>query len=127
MSDDTLINLFNLPREQFELLCAKVDGKPYRAHQMMKWAYHHRELDFARMTNLSKAFRTWLSEHAEFKPPEIVERLDSVDGTIKWVVRAMSLMRPVILKLPASSRMARSPVCSQPSSSIAAAVASASL
>ncbi len=88
MADDTLINLFNLPREQFELVCAQADGKPYRAHQMMKWAYHHRELDFARMTNLSKAFRTWLSEHAEFKPPEIVERLDSVDGTIKWVVRA---------------------------------------
>ena len=87
MSDDTLINLFNLPREQFELLCTQVDGKPYRAHQMMKWAYHQRELDFARMTNLSRTFRTWLSEHAEFSAPEIVERLDSVDGTIKWVVR----------------------------------------
>ena len=87
MPDDTLINLFGLPREQFESLCAEVDGKPYRAHQMMKWAYHERVLDFMAMTNLSKKFRSWLCDHAEFKVPEIVRRLDSADGTIKWVIK----------------------------------------
>jgi 23S rRNA (adenine2503-C2)-methyltransferase len=87
MPDDTLINLFGLPREQFESLCAEVDGKPYRAHQMMKWAYHERVLDFMAMTNLSRKFRSWLCDHAEFKVPEIVRRLDSADGTIKWVIK----------------------------------------
>ncbi|MGD8416474.1 MAG: 23S rRNA (adenine(2503)-C(2))-methyltransferase RlmN [Pseudomonadales bacterium] len=80
-------NLFDLPRAQMEAFTAAVDDKPYRTHQIMKWAYHHRQLDFEGMTNLSKRFRGWLGEHAQFRPPEVVARHDSVDGTVKWVVR----------------------------------------
>ena len=88
MVDGSSTNLFGLTRDRFESLCAQADGKPYRAHQMMKWAYHQRCLDFADMTNLSKSFRSWLSEHASFALPEVVQTLKSKDGTIKWVVRA---------------------------------------
>lgn len=87
MPDDTIVNLFDLPREQFEALCAQIDGKPYRAQQIMKWAYHEHVLDFAEMTNLSKKFRAWLIDHAEFKVPEIARRMDSTDGTIKWLIK----------------------------------------
>jgi len=40
------------------------------------------------MTNLSKALRGWLDEHASFALPEVLHTLKSNDGTIKWVVRA---------------------------------------
>ena len=80
-------NLFDLTRSGMEAFTAQVDDKPYRTHQIMKWAYHQRQLNFDGMTNLSKAYRGWLAEHAEFKPPEVVGRYDSVDGTVKWVVR----------------------------------------
>lgn len=80
-------NLFDLTRSGMEAFTAQVDDKPYRTHQIMKWAYHQRQLDFDAMTNLSKVYRGWLAEHAEFKPPEVVARYDSVDGTVKWVVR----------------------------------------
>jgi len=80
-------NLFDLTRSGLEAFTAQVDDKPYRTHQIMKWAYHQRQLDFDGMTNLSKAYRGWLAEHAEFKAPEVVARYDSVDGTVKWVVR----------------------------------------
>jgi 23S rRNA (adenine2503-C2)-methyltransferase len=80
-------NLFDLPRSGMESFMSAVDEKPYRTHQIMKWAYHQRQLDFDGMTNLSKAFRTWLAEHAEFRTPEVVARYDSIDGTVKWVVR----------------------------------------
>ena len=80
-------NLFDLTRSGMEAFTAQVDDKPYRTHQIMKWAYHQRQLDFDGMTNLSKVYRSWLAEHAEFKPPEVVARYDSVDGTVKWVVR----------------------------------------
>ncbi len=80
-------NLFDLTRSGMESFTAQVDDKPYRTHQIMKWAYHQRQLDFDGMTNLSKAYRSWLVEHAEFKPPEVVTRYDSMDGTVKWVVR----------------------------------------
>jgi 23S rRNA (adenine2503-C2)-methyltransferase len=80
-------NLFDLTREQMEAFTARVDDKPYRTHQIMKWAYHQRELDFAGMTNLSKAFRGWLAEEAEYRLPEVVTCRESADGTVKWVVR----------------------------------------
>lgn len=80
-------NLFDLTRSGMESFTAQVDDKPYRTHQIMKWAYHQRQLAFDGMTNLSKAYRAWLAEHAHFKPPEVVARYDSVDGTVKWVVR----------------------------------------
>ncbi|MEZ5549867.1 MAG: 23S rRNA (adenine(2503)-C(2))-methyltransferase RlmN [Pseudomonadales bacterium] len=81
------VNLFGLPRAGLEAFTAIVDEKPYRAHQIMKWAYHQRVRDFAEMTNLSRAFRNWLGERSSFALPEVVQRFDSADGTIKWVVR----------------------------------------
>ena len=81
------INLFDLPRAQMESFTRAVDDKPYRTHQIMKWAYHQRQLDFTGMTNLSKVFRAWLAEHSEYRLPEVVARHESVDGTIKWIVR----------------------------------------
>ena len=84
---DARINLFDLPRSGMEAFTSMVDDKPYRTHQIMKWAYHQRQLDFDGMTNLSRAFRAWLTEHAQFRTPEVVARHDSVDGTVKWVIR----------------------------------------
>jgi 23S rRNA (adenine2503-C2)-methyltransferase len=80
-------NLFDLPRARLESFMSAVDDKPYRTHQVMKWAYHERQLDFDGMTNLSKRFRAWLAEQSEYRLPEVVARHDSVDGTVKWVVR----------------------------------------
>lgn len=87
MSLDSQVNLFDLPRDQLEAFIGQIDSKPYRAHQMMKWVYHQRELEFDAMTNLSRTFREWLAQRANFSLPEVVQRLDSIDGTIKWVVR----------------------------------------
>jgi len=88
MADECITNLFGLTREAFQSFCAEADGKPYRAHQMMKWAYHQRCLDFDAMTDLSRSFRGWLKEHASFELPQVLHTLRSKDGTIKWVVRA---------------------------------------
>ncbi len=85
--NESPINLFDLTRMQMEAFTATIDDKPYRTHQMMKWAYHRRELDFSAMTNLSKAFRSWLETHARFRLPEVVAQYQSVDGTIKWLIR----------------------------------------
>lgn len=53
----------------------------------MKWAYHRQELEFAAMTDVSKAHRAWLKDHASLTLPEVVARQVSRDGTTKWVVR----------------------------------------
>ncbi len=87
MTQQAKDNLLGLTREALEALCARADGKPYRAHQIMKWAYHQGCLDFDGMTNLSKAFRGWLAEHASFALPEVIDTRYSKDGTIKWAMR----------------------------------------
>ncbi len=88
MTETSRLNLFGLTREDFETLCSEVDGKPYRAHQIMKWAYHQGVLDFEQMSNLSKAFRVWLQENASFELPEVLTMQKSKDGTIKWAIKA---------------------------------------
>ncbi|MDH3643608.1 MAG: 23S rRNA (adenine(2503)-C(2))-methyltransferase RlmN [Gammaproteobacteria bacterium] len=87
MGHDTPLNLFGLNRAQLENLVGELDGRPYRARQIMKWVYHQGVVDFAEMTDLSKVFRAALAERASFSLPEIVSRDESNDGTVKWVVR----------------------------------------
>jgi 23S rRNA (adenine2503-C2)-methyltransferase len=76
-----------LNRTQLESFVGELDGRPYRARQIMKWIYHQGVVDFAEMTDLSKTFRAALAEHASLALPEVVSRKESNDGTIKWVIR----------------------------------------
>jgi 23S rRNA (adenine2503-C2)-methyltransferase len=82
-----MVNLFSLPRAQMERFFAERGEKAFRARQVMKWAYHQGVVDFDAMTDLSKRQRVWLSEVARFELPEVVERRESRDGTVKWVIR----------------------------------------
>lgn len=59
--------------------------KPFRAKQLYAWIYAHRETSFEAMTNLSKALREKLTRLYEVKPPAVLERHKSNDGTIKYV------------------------------------------
>ncbi len=81
------INLFGLNRGMLEKFVGELGGRPFRARQVMRWAYHGGVQDFADMTDLAKTFRSELSARAEFSLPEVVSRRASADGTIKWVVR----------------------------------------
>jgi 23S rRNA (adenine2503-C2)-methyltransferase len=81
------VNLFSLSRAQMERFFVEHGEKAFRARQIMKWAYHHGVVDFQAMTDLSKRQRDWLSAIARFTTPEVVNRRESRDGTIKWVVR----------------------------------------
>src|SRR5690625_6861556 len=39
------------------------------------------------MTNISKDLRVKLSQSAEIRPPEVIQQLDSADGTRKFLIR----------------------------------------
>lgn len=82
------INWFGLDRRAIEQLFAERFGdKPFRARQFLKWVYHQGVRDPQAMTNLSQKVRDELAAIGHFALPEIVQRLESADGTIKWVVR----------------------------------------
>ena len=79
--------LFDLDREGLECFFAETLGeKRYRAHQVMKWIHHRHVTDFAEMTDLGKALRAKLEEHAEVRVPQVQLDKPSEDGTHKWLL-----------------------------------------
>jgi 23S rRNA (adenine2503-C2)-methyltransferase len=58
-----------------------------RADQLWRWIYHYGATSFDEMTNVSKDLRAVLGREFTLDRPEIVERLVSVDGTRKYLIR----------------------------------------
>lgn len=83
----TPTNLFSLDREALTEWCVAHGEKPFRAKQIMKWLYHERVRDFDAMTDLSKATREMLKQHATVEIPSILADKLASDGTRKWVFR----------------------------------------
>nr|WP_222564382.1 23S rRNA (adenine(2503)-C(2))-methyltransferase RlmN [Lysobacter antarcticus] len=80
-------NIFDLDRTELEDFFEQVLGeKRYRAHQVMKWIHHRYVTDFDEMTDLGKALRAKLHEHAEVRAPIVLTEKPSVDGTHKWLI-----------------------------------------
>jgi 23S rRNA (adenine2503-C2)-methyltransferase len=82
------VNLLGLPRADLETFVAeRLEAKPFRARQLMKWIYRRGASDFSAMTDLSQDFRARLGEVAAISVPEIVTEQRSTDGTRKWMLR----------------------------------------
>ena len=82
------INLLGLPRAELETFVAqRLDAKPFRARQLMKWIYRRGAADFSAMSDLAQDFRARLKEVATISVPQIVEEQRSADGTRKWMLR----------------------------------------
>jgi 23S rRNA (adenine2503-C2)-methyltransferase len=81
------INFFKLTHAGLLEYFSSIGEKPYRATQMMKWVYHHGEIDIEKMTDISKSLRTKLLDVFCFDLPEIVSEMTSNDGTRKWLIR----------------------------------------
>jgi 23S rRNA (adenine2503-C2)-methyltransferase len=80
-------NLLDLNRSDLDRFFEELGEQRYRTLQVMKWIYHRGVIDFARMTDLSKALRQRLAEIAEIRLPEVVTEQCSADGTRKWAIR----------------------------------------
>lgn len=81
------INLLNFTRPQMKAFFADMGEKPFRADQVMKWIYHYCVDDFDQMTNINKVLREKLKQRCEIRAPEIATQQESLDGTIKFVMR----------------------------------------
>ncbi|MDH5829747.1 23S rRNA (adenine(2503)-C(2))-methyltransferase RlmN [Luteimonas sp. M1R5S18] len=80
-------NLLDLDREGLERFFADTLGeKRFRAHQVMKWIHHRHVTDFEQMTDLGKALRAKLEQHAEVRVPQVQFEKPSADGTHKWLL-----------------------------------------
>jgi 23S rRNA (adenine2503-C2)-methyltransferase len=81
------VNLLGLSPKKLEAFFASLGEKPFRARQVSQWIHQQGISDFAQMSNLSKSLRGKLEEVAEIRPPELLQQLDSTDGTRKWLIR----------------------------------------
>jgi 23S rRNA (adenine2503-C2)-methyltransferase len=86
------VNLSGLTRGQLRAALVDVgvvqpEKAKMRAQQIWRWVHHYGHTDFERMTDIGKDARAALAEHFVLSRPQIVERQQSVDGTIKWLIR----------------------------------------
>jgi 23S rRNA (adenine2503-C2)-methyltransferase len=99
------LNLLGLPRADLEAFVAqRLDAKPFRARQLMKWLYRRGVSDFAAMTDLAQDFRARLGEVATVAVPEIVAEQRSADGTRKWMLRMDAVQGIETVYIPEASR-----------------------
>jgi 23S rRNA (adenine2503-C2)-methyltransferase len=86
------LNLAGLAREDIAAaLVAAGLAAPHqakmRAHQIWGWVQHHGVTSFEAMSNIGKETRAALAQNFTLARPQIAERQQSVDGTIKWLIR----------------------------------------
>lgn len=79
------LNLLGLNRSQFEAWCLERGERPFRARQIMRWVHQSGEADLERMTDVSKAFRSRISESAVIASPQVLRDSTAADGTRKWL------------------------------------------
>jgi len=87
MNQPIKINLLSLTPQGMVDYLETMGEKPYRAIQLLKWIYHHGELDFNAMSNISKQFRQLLIKKAVVELPELEAEFPSKDGTFKWLLK----------------------------------------
>lgn len=78
-------NLLDLSFSELEEYFFNLEGKKFRAQQLIKWVHQTGILDFAQMTNLSKKIRQHLIDNFYLAVPKIAQVHSSVDGTHKFL------------------------------------------
>ncbi len=81
------VNLLGMTRAQLEEFFVSIGEKKFRATQIIKWIHQLGVDNFEEMSNVSKALRAKLEAIAEIRPPEVVYKEFSTDGTRKWVLK----------------------------------------
>lgn len=79
-------NLLGMTRTQLEDFFVSIGEKKFRAAQLIKWIHQLGVDNFDEMTNISKTLRIKLADIAEIRPPKVVYKEFSNDGTRKWVL-----------------------------------------
>jgi 23S rRNA (adenine2503-C2)-methyltransferase len=86
------VNLAGLTRAQLQ--AALVDSGAVgpsmgrmRAGQAWGWIHKHGATDFSAMTNIAKEARAVMAERFVLTRPQVVERQESSDGVVKWLIR----------------------------------------
>lgn len=78
-------NIKNYDLDNLKEELKNLGEKPFRAEQIFKWLYQDKVTSFDEMTNLSLELRKKLEENYSMGLFKIVKKLESVDGTKKYL------------------------------------------
>jgi 23S rRNA (adenine2503-C2)-methyltransferase len=81
------INLVGLSFGELEAKVMALGLPKFRAKQVWRWIWRHGLTNFDEMIDLSKPVRKLLGMQFSADRPAVSKRLQSVDGTIKWLMR----------------------------------------
>jgi len=80
-------NLLGRTSAELTQILSDMGMSAFRGKQVFQWLYKYRSRSFNEMTNLSKADRVTLKDHARIQRPVILQQLRAKDGTEKFLYR----------------------------------------
>jgi len=80
-------NLRNYSIEELKILMENLGEPSYRGEQIFHWITCKCAINFEEMTDIPKVLRSKLSENFSLALPEIVEKEEDLDGTVKFALR----------------------------------------
>jgi 23S rRNA (adenine2503-C2)-methyltransferase len=80
------VNLLDFDSDALVAWFARLDEKPFRARQVLRWIHREGCDDFGAMTDVAKSLRARLVELADIRAPQPVRDSVSDDGTRKWLL-----------------------------------------
>jgi len=81
-----MTNILTLGEDELKAFVEGLGMPSYRAAQIMRWVYAEGITAFEGMTNISKADREKLAASSEVRPPVLIDRLVSADGSEKYLL-----------------------------------------
>ena len=83
----TRTDITGLTVEALEAAITAEGLEAFRARQIWRWVWRHGVTRFEDMTDLAKPVRETLSQRFMVSRPRITRRMQSGDGTVKWLLR----------------------------------------
>jgi 23S rRNA (adenine2503-C2)-methyltransferase len=82
-----MIDIHNLSKEELITEVNTLGEKSFRAEQIWHWLYAKGAKSFAQMKNLSSDLQAKLNDHFTILRPATAVKQESIDGTIKWLLK----------------------------------------
>jgi 23S rRNA (adenine2503-C2)-methyltransferase len=101
---DPRTNLFGLSRAQLQAALAAQGEPAYRGGQVYRWLYGKRVRAIAEMTDLPKPVRDKIHDAYVLRWPDVAERSQSFDGTVKYLFRLQDGATIESVYIPETSR-----------------------
>ena len=98
------VNILGLTRAALEDEVTALGLPRFRAKQLWRWVWRHGLTSFDEMSDLGKPIRDQFAELFTLDRPVVSRRLQSVDGTIKWLLRFVDGQEAETVYIPDRNR-----------------------